>query len=91
MDQTEISYLQRQALGQAARFEVLNREDVDNLSKVSYQRFCCEKSKVYTLTLNRNSASWMKELSISATPTPLFAPDAVISKPESASIFDHPA
>ncbi|KAI0446215.1 hypothetical protein F4803DRAFT_504957 [Xylaria telfairii] len=33
IDQAEISHLQRQALGQAARFEVLRREDVDNLSK----------------------------------------------------------
>ncbi|KAI1171492.1 hypothetical protein F4777DRAFT_565215 [Nemania sp. FL0916] len=33
LDQTETTHLQKQALGQAARFEVLRREDVDNLSK----------------------------------------------------------
>ncbi|KAI0407727.1 hypothetical protein F4802DRAFT_525053 [Xylaria palmicola] len=33
LDQSETAHLQRQALGQAARFEVLRREDVDNLSK----------------------------------------------------------
>ncbi|KAI1130109.1 hypothetical protein F5Y10DRAFT_136614 [Nemania abortiva] len=33
LDQAEIAHLQKQALGQAARFEVLRREDVDNLSK----------------------------------------------------------
>lgn len=35
LDQAETTHLQKQALGQAARFEVLRREDVDNLSKVS--------------------------------------------------------
>ncbi|KAI0875653.1 hypothetical protein GGS24DRAFT_282297 [Hypoxylon argillaceum] len=33
LDQAETAHLQKQALGQAARFEVLRREDVDNLSK----------------------------------------------------------
>ncbi|KAI0974156.1 Up-regulated during septation-domain-containing protein [Xylaria arbuscula] len=33
LDQVETTHLQKQALGQAARFEVLRREDVDNLSK----------------------------------------------------------
>ncbi|KAI8625708.1 hypothetical protein F5Y19DRAFT_241705 [Xylariaceae sp. FL1651] len=33
MDQADITYLQKQALGQAMRFEVLKREDVENLSK----------------------------------------------------------
>ncbi|KAJ8132547.1 hypothetical protein O1611_g1077 [Lasiodiplodia mahajangana] len=33
LDHAEIAHLQKQALGQAARFEVLRREDVDNLSK----------------------------------------------------------
>ncbi|KAJ3577926.1 hypothetical protein NPX13_g2641 [Xylaria arbuscula] len=33
LDQAETSHLQKQALGQAARFEVLRKEDVDNLSK----------------------------------------------------------
>ncbi|KAI0471298.1 hypothetical protein F4859DRAFT_485160 [Xylaria cf. heliscus] len=33
MDQVELGHLQKQALGQAARFEVLRKEDVDNLSK----------------------------------------------------------
>ncbi|KAI3326105.1 hypothetical protein HD806DRAFT_489217 [Xylariaceae sp. AK1471] len=33
MDQADITYLQKQALGQAMRFEVLKKEDVDNLSK----------------------------------------------------------
>ncbi|TGJ83461.1 hypothetical protein E0Z10_g5305 [Xylaria hypoxylon] len=33
LDHAEIMHLQKQALGQAARFEVLRREDVDNLSK----------------------------------------------------------
>ncbi|KAI1750816.1 hypothetical protein F4782DRAFT_235120 [Xylaria castorea] len=33
LDQAELSHLQKQALGQAARFEVLRKEDVDNLSK----------------------------------------------------------
>ncbi|KAI1183001.1 hypothetical protein F5B17DRAFT_417916 [Nemania serpens] len=32
-DQAEIAHLQKQALGQAARFEILRKEDVDNLSK----------------------------------------------------------
>ncbi|KAK5634577.1 hypothetical protein RRF57_010290 [Xylaria bambusicola] len=36
LDQAETAHLQKQALGQAARFEVLRREDVDNLSKVIY-------------------------------------------------------
>lgn len=35
LDQAEIAHLQKQALGQAARFEILRKEDVDNLSKVS--------------------------------------------------------
>jgi hypothetical protein len=35
MDQADITFLQKQALGQAMRFEVLKREDVENLSKVS--------------------------------------------------------
>ncbi|RYP72894.1 hypothetical protein DL771_003932 [Monosporascus sp. 5C6A] len=35
MDQAEIGYLQRQAMGQASRFEVLRKEDVDDLSKAS--------------------------------------------------------
>jgi len=35
IDQADIAHLQRQALGQAVRFEVLKKEDVDNLSKVS--------------------------------------------------------
>ncbi|KAI0913971.1 Up-regulated during septation-domain-containing protein [Ustulina deusta] len=33
LGQTETAHLQKQALGQAARFEVLRKEDVDNLSK----------------------------------------------------------
>ncbi|KAI1737066.1 hypothetical protein F4680DRAFT_430165 [Xylaria scruposa] len=33
IDQAELGHLQKQALGQAARFEVLRKEDVDNLSK----------------------------------------------------------
>ncbi|KAI1500841.1 Up-regulated during septation-domain-containing protein [Biscogniauxia marginata] len=33
MDQVEIVYLQKQALGQALRFEVLKRDDVESLSK----------------------------------------------------------
>ncbi|RYC61944.1 hypothetical protein CHU98_g4277 [Xylaria longipes] len=33
LNQTEIGHLQKQALGQAMRFEVLRKEDVDNLSK----------------------------------------------------------
>ncbi|KAI0453461.1 hypothetical protein F5B21DRAFT_479396 [Xylaria acuta] len=33
LDQAEIGHLQRQALGQAVRFEILRKEDVDNLSK----------------------------------------------------------
>ncbi|TRX95858.1 hypothetical protein FHL15_003412 [Xylaria flabelliformis] len=33
LDQAELGHLQKQALGQAARFEVLRKEDVDNLSK----------------------------------------------------------
>ncbi|RYP40646.1 hypothetical protein DL767_001504 [Monosporascus sp. MG133] len=35
MDQAEIGYLQRQAVGQASRFEVLRKEDVDDLSKAN--------------------------------------------------------
>ncbi|KAI6082582.1 hypothetical protein F4821DRAFT_272374 [Hypoxylon rubiginosum] len=33
IDSTEIAYLQKQALGQALRFEVLRRDDVESLSK----------------------------------------------------------
>ncbi|KAI0006541.1 hypothetical protein F4779DRAFT_557371 [Xylariaceae sp. FL0662B] len=33
LDQIDVMYLQRQALGQASRFEVLRKDDVDNLSK----------------------------------------------------------
>ncbi|KAI1284092.1 Up-regulated during septation-domain-containing protein [Xylaria sp. FL0933] len=33
LDQAETTHLRNQALGQAARFEVLRKEDVDNLSK----------------------------------------------------------
>ncbi|KAI1862596.1 uncharacterized protein JN550_010121 [Neoarthrinium moseri] len=33
LDQSEISYLQKQALGQATRFEVLKKDDVESLSK----------------------------------------------------------
>ncbi len=35
LDQTEVAYLRRQAIGQALRFEVLKREDVEELSKAS--------------------------------------------------------
>lgn len=35
MEQNEASYIQKQALGQALRFEVLKKEDVEGLSKVS--------------------------------------------------------
>lgn len=34
MDQSEAAVVQKQALQQAARFEVLRKEDVDNLSQV---------------------------------------------------------
>jgi len=34
MDQSEAAVVQKQALQQAARFEVLRKEDVDNLSRV---------------------------------------------------------
>lgn len=34
MDQAEAAVVQKQALQQAARFEVLRKEDVDNLSQV---------------------------------------------------------
>ncbi|KAI1389917.1 uncharacterized protein F4822DRAFT_218184 [Hypoxylon trugodes] len=33
LDSTEVSYLQKQALGQALRFEVLKKDDVESLSK----------------------------------------------------------
>ncbi|CAJ2502662.1 Uu.00g100560.m01.CDS01 [Anthostomella pinea] len=33
LDQTEVAYLQQQALGQALRFEVLKKDDVESLSK----------------------------------------------------------
>ncbi|KAI0206753.1 hypothetical protein F4808DRAFT_6088 [Astrocystis sublimbata] len=33
LDQAELGHLQKQALGQAARFELLRRDDVDSLSK----------------------------------------------------------
>jgi hypothetical protein len=36
MDQHEAAALQKQALQQAARFEVLRKDDVDNLSRVSW-------------------------------------------------------
>lgn len=35
LDQNEVTALQKQAIGQAARFEVLRKEDVDALSRVS--------------------------------------------------------
>ena len=35
MNQSEVAALQKQAFGQAARFEVLRKEDVDALSRVS--------------------------------------------------------
>ena len=38
MDQSEAAAVQKQALQQAARFEVLRKEDVDNLSRVSDMR-----------------------------------------------------
>jgi hypothetical protein len=34
LDEIEVTYLQQQALGQALKFEVLKKEDVDSLSKV---------------------------------------------------------
>lgn len=34
LDQSEASYLHKQALGQAQRFEVLKKDDVESLSKV---------------------------------------------------------
>lgn len=36
MDQAEVSYLKKQAIGQALRFEVLRKEDVEGLSKASF-------------------------------------------------------
>jgi hypothetical protein len=39
LEPTEVVALQKQALAQAARFEVLRKEDVDNLSKVSEIHF----------------------------------------------------
>lgn len=47
LNQTEAAALQRQALQQAARFEVLRKDDVDNLSRVSYILSC------YTRIANR--------------------------------------
>ena len=35
LNQTEMAAIQRQAIGQASRFEVLRKEDVDALSRVS--------------------------------------------------------
>ena len=44
LDHAETVHLQKQALGQAARFEVLRREDVDNLSKVGHPLVLAERS-----------------------------------------------
>lgn len=87
LEQSEMAHLQKQALGQAARFEVLRKEDVDNLSKVSQQVFSVLRLLlIYILTnRQRNSANSMKEPSISATPTHLSAPGAATCNRESAS------
>jgi len=37
LSQNEISVLQKQAMQQAARFEILRKDDVDNLSRVSLE------------------------------------------------------
>jgi len=41
LSQSEVTSLQKQALQQAARFEVLRKEDVDNLSRVRRQSKLC--------------------------------------------------
>lgn len=40
LSQPEVAALQKQALQQAARFEVLRKDDVDNLSRVSHLESC---------------------------------------------------
>lgn len=56
LDQAEVSLLKKQAIGQALRFEVLKREDVDSLSKVRiYLAISTLKSS--HLTPNRNSGT----------------------------------
>lgn len=73
LDTAETVALNKQALQQAERFEVLRKCDVDVLSRVS--ELSADSTHIYVrqphanLRLRRNSATWMSAVNISAAPT----------------------
>lgn len=88
LEQSEAAYIQKQALGQALRFEVLKREDVEALSKVS-----CTASiltGVHHLTLSRNFVILTNAPSTSDERTIRSVLAAGISTPAFASTSGHP-
>lgn len=85
LDASEVSYLQKQALGQVLRFEVLKKDDVESLSKVNTRFLALIKMQ---LTTSRNFVILMNELSIFVAPILLYVLDAEISIAAFANICD---
>lgn len=50
LEKEEMTYLRKQAVGQASKFEVLKRNDVETLSKVSASAPCARIPKTDLLT-----------------------------------------
>jgi hypothetical protein len=72
IESEELSYLQKQALGQAMRFEVLKKEHVESLSKVrAFTFFCFSYGPAVVSFVIRSFVIWTNELSIYAVHTPL--------------------
>jgi hypothetical protein len=83
----DIESLKRQALGQAAQFEVLNAKDVNDLSRVSFSR-TSTRAHGFLLTIYRNFVLLTNAVIICAVPTSLSAPAAAIFMNASAHICD---
>jgi hypothetical protein len=89
MDQSEAAVVQKQALQQAARFEVLRKEDVDNLSRVRAMILAHKNMDIDYLGY-RNYDISMNEPSISDAPIPLSEPADVIFIRGYVNISAHP-
>lgn len=89
---SEVSELYRQAVGQAARFEVLRKEDVEALSRVSLVPDVMDNEVGALSNASiRNSATLMSGRNISVALIPLSAQGDATFIPEFASICDLPA
>lgn len=86
IDSSEIAYLQKQALGQTLRFEVLKKDDVENLSKVGLKY---HSIIVFNLIIHRNYATSMSEQSIFVARIHLFVPGAETFTAAFASTCGH--